>query len=199
MTLCDLHKNKIIFKGSFERQVINLLSLKFQIDGKENIVVIDEKTRLEKGKIIIQGNKNRIMVGENNYLRNFTIRTNGIGSKIIVGNNVTLGGGCIHAMEGTIIQIGAGCMLSHDIDIRSGDSHSICNQKTRVKYNNGKDVIIGKHVWIGVRAQILKGVHIADNCVIGASSVVINSMEETNCIIAGYPAKIVKRNIDWER
>ena len=42
--------------------------------------------------------------------------------------------------------------------------------------NNGKDdecPIIGSHVDIGVGAKILGGVHIADNCTIGAGAVSI--------------------------
>ena len=45
----------------------------------------------------------------------------------------------------------------------------------------------------------MKGVTVKDNCVIGSSSLVNNSFEESNVIIAGVPAKIIKRNIEWSR
>ena len=43
----------------------------------------------------------------------------------------------------------------------------------------------------------MKGVNIEDNCVIGSSSLVNKSFKESNVIIAGVPAKIIKRDIEW--
>ena len=53
-------------------------------------------------------------------------------------------------------------------------------------------VIIGNDVWIGDNVCILKGVNIGNNVVIGANSVVNKSVQD-NCIVAGNPAKIIKR------
>ena len=44
-----------------------------------------------------------------------------------------------------------------------------------------------------------KGVNIANNSVIGASAVVTKGFEESNVIIAGNPAKVIKRGINWRR
>lgn len=46
---------------------------------------------------------------------------------------------------------------------------------------------------------ILKGSQISNNTVVGAGTIVTKKYEEPNCILAGNPAKIVKRNIDWDR
>lgn len=61
--------------------------------------------------------------------------------------------------------------------------------------NNGKDdecPIIGSHVDIGVGAKILGGIHIADNCTIGAGAVVVNDFMEPGSVIGGIPAKKIK-------
>lgn len=47
-------------------------------------------------------------------------------------------------------------------------------------------------MWIGLNALILKGTIIGDNCVVGAGAVVKGKFP-ANCVIAGNPAKIVKR------
>ncbi|WP_155243820.1 hypothetical protein [Butyrivibrio fibrisolvens] len=44
---------------------------------------------------------------------------------------------------------------------------------------------------------MLKGAEIADDCVIAAGAIVSKKYEEKNCILAGIPAKIVKRGINW--
>lgn len=48
---------------------------------------------------------------------------------------------------------------------------------------------IGNNVFIGANSTILPGVSIADNCIIGAGSIVSRSCFEPGTIIAGNPAK----------
>lgn len=57
-----------------------------------------------------------------------------------------------------------------------------------------KPIHVGRNVWIGTRAVILKGSNIADGCVIGANSIVSGKLESENIVIAGNPAKIVRYN-----
>lgn len=199
ITLIDKNNNKIILKGSKRRQIVNLISSKFRIEGHDNTISIEENVKIYNGKFVILGNRNCIRIKKNSEFRNFIIRTDGIRCRVIIGENVSYGGGVIHAMNRTKIQIGNECLFSHDIDIRSGDGHPIFLDGMKVRYNENKDITIGKHVWLGIRVQILKGVTIADDCIVGASSVVNKSFEESKCIIAGYPARVIKRNVSWKR
>lgn len=57
------------------------------------------------------------------------------------------------------------------------------------------DVLIGSDVWIGTEAIILSGVTIGDGAVIGARSVVTKNVPPY-AIIAGNPAKIIKKRFD---
>lgn len=54
------------------------------------------------------------------------------------------------------------------------------------------EIIIGNNVWIGDKATILAGIHIGDNVIIGANSVVTHDIP-SNCMVAGMPAKIIKK------
>jgi UDP-3-O-[3-hydroxymyristoyl] glucosamine N-acyltransferase len=54
-----------------------------------------------------------------------------------------------------------------------------------------KSIKIGNHVWIGMRAMILKGVTIGDNSVVGAGAIVTKDVEP-NIIVAGNPAKKIR-------
>lgn len=53
------------------------------------------------------------------------------------------------------------------------------------------EVSIGNNVWIGDKVSILAGVHIGNNAIIGANSVVTKDIPD-NCIAAGIPAKVIK-------
>ena len=54
-------------------------------------------------------------------------------------------------------------------------------------------VIIGDKCYIGLGARIFGNVTIGNNVVIGANSVVTKNIPD-NCIVAGIPAKIIKKN-----
>lgn len=53
--------------------------------------------------------------------------------------------------------------------------------------------IIGDNVFIGSGAKIIGEIKIANNCAIGANSVVVKSFEEENSTLAGCPAKKISK------
>jgi virginiamycin A acetyltransferase len=59
------------------------------------------------------------------------------------------------------------------------------------------DTVIGNDVWIGQNATILPGVHIGDGAIVGLNSVVGSNVEPYT-IVAGNPAKSVRRRFDDE-
>jgi acetyltransferase-like isoleucine patch superfamily enzyme len=89
------------------------------------------------------------------------------------------------------IEIGEDVAIGPGVVIRDGDAHQVNNQI------NKKPIVIGNHVWIGTNAQILKGVHIGDNAIIAAGSIVTKDVE-ANTLVAGVPEKVIKRNVTWK-
>lgn len=89
-------------------------------------------------------------------------------------------------------------MFSEDIDIRTGDSHSITNMHGE-RTNISKDVNISEHVWVARNVTVLKGVTIPRNCVIGAGSLVTKGDYVSNSILCGNPCRIIRENINWDR
>ena len=59
------------------------------------------------------------------------------------------------------------------------------------------DTVIGNDVWIGQNAVILPGVHIGDGVIIGANSVVGSNVEPYT-IVAGNPARAIRKRFDDE-
>ena len=194
-----IHRNVIILKGKVLNCIFNLLHNDFKFYGRDNVITIEEETKLKKGLFLIIGDKNSFNIGKNCSFNNFTIRSDGNRNKIKIGNNVTWGGGVLNAIDHTQIKVGSECMFSYGIDIMSSDGHPIFLEGKKIRYNKSKNIEIGEHVWIGMKSQILKGVTIPDNCVIGASSLVNKPFHEENCIIGGHPAEIIRHKIYWKR
>ena len=88
-------------------------------------------------------------------------------------------------------------MFSYGIEIHTTDYHSIID-KYGNRINPSESVIIGDHVWIGIRTIILKGSEIASNSIIGAGSIVNNKISEENVVIAGNPADVRKKYVNWD-
>lgn len=162
-------------------------------------VVIGKKSRLTNCKIEIKNEKCSLILGRNLIIKNVTFWIEDDNSSIEVGNGVTIESGHIASTEGKKIEIGDGCMLSNDIEIRNGDSHPIFDKEKSIRINSASDVKIGNGVWVAAHVRILKGGAIANGCVIGCSSVVTQPLIKEECIYAGNPAKLLKENVEWVR
>ena len=120
-------------------------------------------------------------------------------SSLVIGNNLKCNGMTIFfGPEGSSIQIGDNCMTSWNIQLSASDHHPIVDTNGKV-INRCGNISIGNHVWIGMNAVLLKNIIIPDNCIIGAGAVVSGKFSESNCILAGNPAEIVRRGINWGR
>jgi acetyltransferase-like isoleucine patch superfamily enzyme len=99
----------------------------------------------------------------------------------------------------SVITIGADCMFAYDIDVRTGDSHSILDAQTGKRINYAKNVIIGDHVWVASHCSILKGAELKKNSIVATRSVVTKAFDKEGIVVAGSPAVVVKENITWSR
>lgn len=165
---------------------------------KNNSISIGQNVSLRNCRFLFYGTNNKIKIHDGAKLENVTFWIEDGYNEITIGKNTTFHGICqLAACEGTSIFIGEDCMFSHDIYIRTTDSHSIIKENKRI--NIAKNVTIGNHVWIGMQCLILKGANIPDECIIGARSTVSASKMERNCIYAGQPAKLINKDIIWKR
>jgi len=178
-----------------------LKSMCVDIQGDGNRVVLGDDARLNEVEIYIRGNNNTIKIGDTcRFAKGGILWIEDEGCEISIGDSTSFVSVHLAVTEsGSSISIGRDCMFAYDIDVRTGDSHSILEADSGKRINHAADVVIGDHVWVAAHVNILKGVNILDNCVIGTGSVVTRSFDERNVIYAGNPARIVKRNITWSR
>jgi acetyltransferase-like isoleucine patch superfamily enzyme len=175
------------------------LRTRIRILGANNTIIVHKLSRLINTKINISGNNNRIEIFDKVYVENGDFCVEDDGGEITIGEQTIISGYThIAAIEGTKITVGKNCLFSADITIRSGDSHSIIECNSRKRINPSKDVSLGNRIWLCNGATVLKGVEIPDNCIVSTHAVVTKSPGETNCIIGGNPAIILKRSVDWD-
>ena len=110
---------------------------------------------------------------------------------ISIGDNTYINGAELLTTEDSRIVIGASCLISYDVVIRT-DMHKHDYMKHIIEQGNmAKDIVIGDNVWIGHGVYIMPGVTIGNNSIIGAKAVVTKSIP-ADSIAVGIPAKVVK-------
>jgi len=108
-----------------------------------------------------------------------------IGARTIVNRHC-----CLDARSG--LRIGSDVSISPEVAILT-TQHDIGDRRFSLQ---GKSVVIDDHVWIGMRAIVLPGVHIGRGAVVAAGAVVTQDVDPLD-IVAGVPARrIGRRGID---
>ena len=102
-------------------------------------------------------------------------------SKSVLKSFAVSGGCYYHAYAG--IEIGNGTIWSANVSMITLDHD----------FDNYDAIIIGRNCWIGAGSVILSGVVLGDKTIVGANSVVNKSFDEGNVVIAGVPAKIIRK------
>lgn len=128
----------------------------------------------------------------------------GNGTKIYVANEAELVLGDNFAVSASSqincykkIVFGKDIQFSWDCLVMDSDTHNIYNTQGEL-LNKPCGIVFGDRIWIGCKTTILKGSVIPDNCVIGACSLVSGKCFEHSSIIAGHPAKLIKKIGKWE-
>ena len=188
------NNNNILF---FKKKSI-LKNCQIIVEGFNNVLYIDKSTLLRDSYIKIEGNNNKIFIGSNCCLKNLTIDMKNENSVIKIGDKTSIEEARITSFEPYKIEIGNDCMFSANIVIMNTDVHKIYDIDTGLKTNEGKEISIGNHVWLGIRTIILKGVSIGDNAIVAAGSIVTKDVK-ANTIVSGNPAKQIKENKNWSR
>ena len=91
------------------------------------------------------------------------------------------------------VSIGKDVFIAPNVGIITSN-HDLNNPN---KHQLAKDILIEDKCWIGMNSVLLPGVHLKENTVVGAGTIVNKSFGEGGIVIAGTPAKIIKRlNLD---
>lgn len=122
-----------------------------------------------------------------------TPRIWGDSSRLRIGNGVHLNNATINTVSGCVF-IDDDAFLGHQVSLLTG-THDVKLYGEARKVGvpvNGRDIFIGKGVWIASNAIILGPCNIGDNAVIGAGSIATGNIPP-NTVYAGVPAKFIRK------
>lgn len=102
--------------------------------------------------------------------------------------------GCYFQSWHGTIEIGKGSYIAPNVGLITGN-HDVYNLDN---HTEPQRIVLGKDCWIGMNSVILPGVELGPHTIVGAGSVVTKSYIEGYQVIAGSPARVIKK-LDKEK
>lgn len=164
-------------------------------------LIIKDNVNLSMAHFIFADNTN-FEVEENVDLSKMEVFINN-SSTVTIGKNTTMQTGKLRTGRNQKVVIGEDCMFSWDIVFCPHDGHLIWDINSKKCVNNTigdqrESISIGNHVWIGGETVIMPNTYIGSGSICGYRSLV-KGIVPNNCIVAGSPAAILKKDIAWSR
>lgn len=199
--------------GVFKNVIKKIFRIKNSVEKlvDEGYVLVGENSNISGLNITIKKKQKHayLKIGDNCVI-NGTFVFEREGAKIEIGSNTFIGGGLFVATEN--IKIGDNVMFSWGCTVSDTNAHSLkweerendvrewkqgLDEGKEGEYKNwvnvkSKPILIENKCWIGFNSIILKGVILAEECVVGAGSVVTKSFKKGS-VIGGNPASIISK------
>lgn len=181
VSLSGIRRNCIEIEGD-----ISSFMIKFGFGGSKSILA-------RKSHIFLEKNCRMIFKEKADF---------GPGVRIVINNNNLYFGKNFYANKNLFLSSDNNIVFKDDVligwnvNIRDTDGHKIISNKYKQR---DEQVVIGNHVWICAYVDILKNTKIGDDCVIGYRSCCTGLQSKNNQLICGYPAKVIKENINWKK
>lgn len=198
-------KNYQVNNGINNRIIYNEKTFNFlgiNINGDNNLIQIGDYNNISPRNcsIDIKGHYNKIIINDNISIKGMSISIVGNNNLVFIGNNTSFNNKCeIYCSLGKSIHIGEDCIFSKNISISTSDIYTLYDIKTDEIINPPQNIYIGDHVWICEECFIQKGSKVLDDSIVEAYSIVNKEFTEKNILIAGQPAQILKKNINWDK
>ena len=176
-----------------------------EVRGRGNVIRIEGTRNPQRIVLRVYGNGNTVSIGKRSLMHNLLVeigtkRWRSSRTRLQIGEYFSIGskGRFILPNSGNVIEIGNQCMFSSSVQIRAGEyPHLIFDKESGAYLDESEGIFIGDHVWVGEEVFIAKAVSIPSECIVGARSVVTKRFTEENAVIAGNPARVVKRGVQW--
>lgn len=117
-------------------------------------------------------------------------------ASITIGNHCSIGE-YNHITACNKITIGDGLLTGRYVIISDNSHGGLSEEEANIQpslrdLKSKGEVVIGNNVWLGDKVAVLSGVHIGNNVIVAANAVVTKDIPDS-CMVAGVPAKIIKK------
>ena len=193
------------------------------ISGYNNKIKIGKNVKFPAGFSIKIGSESSLMIGDNvifqprslmlsegidfvvddrSVIQGLDIFINSF-SSVLMGKGCSFQRGKLRTGRNQKIILGDDIMASWEIVFLPHDGHLIWDLNTERAKNNtvGEQrlsIEIGDHCWLGGECVIAGNTRLGSGSIVGYRSFV-NGKFPNNCIIAGSPARLIKKDIAWSR
>ena len=175
-------------KLGIKRRLWFLNRLQYKIFGKNSVInkplMLSGKKYMEIGnKVTIRDGARIEMISEWNHKEYHPSLQIGDGTVIEQS---------LHLICSDIIRIGKDCLFSSRCFITSVD-HEYFDIGTAILQQDivSQEVIIGDNCFFGMDVKVFPGVHIGNNVIVGANSIVMNDIPAYS-VCVGVPARVIK-------
>lgn len=120
------------------------------------------------------------------------------GAILNIGDDVCFGArNFVYCSES--ITVGGGMLSSWDCQFMDSNTHDVVDVVTGSFSAQSASISIGEHCWFGNRTVVNKGVRVPANTIISSCSLLTknHTADEEFCLMAGIPAKVIKRKVKW--
>ena len=131
----------------------------------------------------------RFWLGKHSVIESYCCINNAVGD-VVIGDHTRIG---IHNTIIGPVTIGNHVNLAQGITV-TALNHNFDDSDKRIDEQgvSTSQVVIGDDVWIGANAVVLPGVTIGTHCIVAAGAVVTKDVP-SHSLVAGVPAKIIKK------
>ncbi len=176
------------------------LKIRLILNGSSNGTVIIGRTNRLVGQVSFEGDGHLLMFSgsEGHTKLNATFRNHQ--AAMFFGRGFTANDvDCLAEGPHRSIQFGDDCMISYQVAVRTSDSHGIVDIESPAQaINPPESVTVMPHAWLAARTTIMKGLAVGSGAIVAAGAIVTSDVPPL-CLVAGIPAKILRRNVTWTR
>ncbi|MBR5451678.1 MAG: acyltransferase [Clostridia bacterium] len=148
----------------------------------------------KKGLVSIENGGKIVLCGKTGFSQGVILATNG--AEIKFGENFRCNYSSTIDATNDNITFGENVVIGWNVTVRNGDGHKIIENGAQKP--TSAPIKIGNHVWLCAESTVLKGVNLGDDSVLGYGALLTKANGEKNTLFAGFPAKPIKTDINWQ-
>lgn len=165
----------------------------FECEGQGSAsLTIERGAVVQSGALLRITGGGRIHIGPSTQVRRYAI-LNVAGLLDLRGDNLISWGSIVHCAEQVVFDEMAG--TGEGVSIVDGAHYRLGDDDHWYHRSKTAPIHVGRNVWLASKCLVSRGVTIGDASTVAAGSVVTTDVPP-RCLVAGAPARIVRRHIN---